>query len=379
MQPEHSRYLSPSNAPVWVHCAGSPKMVEKYKRPSTRSTESVEEGQAVRWLATECLKREHVKPTDKIDSTAPNGRMITKVMADSAQMFYDDVVAKAGLMNPHTWIEKKMFLPYIHEDCFGVPVVIHFNPETWELIVWDFRNGWELVEAYMNWKLICYAASVMMLVVDKNPANMPRIELRIVQPGPSHPNGRCRSWFVTREELTYLCDQLKVAARMAYDVSELKEGAHCKNCAARVVCPSQRGAALSAYSTFLKMDAVEIPPDCIGHELRTLIQLRDNIDTRITALEQEVKTMLYANKQVPPYSLETTNSNLKWNKPKGELKVLEQLTGVKITKEADFMTPLQAIAAGMNEDMVNLYSERKPTGFRITDKAQNRTKELLSK
>jgi hypothetical protein len=102
----------------------------------------------------------------------------------------------------------------------------------------------------------------------------------------------------------------------------------------------------------------------LGTELSLLNHHLARLEARKTGLEEMAASEIKAGKVVPGFALESTSGRVGWTKPIEEVIALGQMMGVDISKPGA-CTPTQAIKAGLPEDLVGSYSERKVGGLKL--------------
>jgi hypothetical protein len=251
----HSR-VSPSSAHRWVHCPGSVVMSEQFPNPSGTAAA---EGEACHWIGSEVLSGRIA-----LNTSAPNGVVLTDEMKDSAKVYVAAVHAKLnGRAAPATCgIEQRVAIPRVHIECFGT-VDCTLTDEQGELHIFDLKYGFGIVEPWDNWQMICYAAGLL------RPTHR-FVNIHIVQPRPFHASGPVRTWRVGVGILEEYIQRLHRAATIALQVDPpTTSGSHCKYCSARHACPAAQKAALHAIDYTDRAVAQQLPPEALAVELRT--------------------------------------------------------------------------------------------------------------
>jgi len=175
---------------------------------------------------------------------------------------YVDGVRKPG---DRLHVEVKLKNDVIHKLNYGTSDVILVQGR--HLRVVDFKNGRYPVEAVSNWQMINYAA----LAVEHYGWNaFDKITMAIVQPNAYHLEGTVREWSVSINKLAALTQELHIGALTAlkHD-AELRTGAECHFCPAKMICPKQAELVTKAVGTDLnKLPAPQtLPADRIAQVL----------------------------------------------------------------------------------------------------------------
>jgi hypothetical protein len=232
-------------------------------------------------------------------------------------------------------IEKTLLCEIIHPLCYGTPDCWLYHVQSSTLYIWDFKHGRGWVEPFENWQLMAYAAGIMQLLGIDPGTDMLTIDMRIVQPKAFHPEGNIRSWKSTPQRLRPYIDRLsKAAFEVVGQSPKCLPGAHCRYCRARHGCDSERMYAL---------DAVDAKA----------------IDYHLTGLRARAEARIKRGEKVRGYSLRGKKGAMEWNQDTGDIAQVADSMGVDIRKPEALLTPLQAIDAGMEREVVEAFSRRK--------------------
>jgi len=348
---EHS-VLPPSSAARRVACSGSRKLEALYPR---EQTEAAQEGELAHHYAAM-----HMKYSEAIKRgifTLEDPEDIPSYLKYGVNLYIDHVFTVlnnesifATNETAELHIEERLEMPGIHPECWGTPDAWFVENET--LHMFDFKYGFGPVEVYENWQMIEYAAGIN--------ERYTKAVFHIVQPRASHPDGPIRTWEVELKDLVEYWDMLMRTEWEAMQSNPVtKPSPQCVNCQARHACPALQKTVLSNINT---MD-ISIPHDMnaaeLGNELRILHNAAKLLDARITGLEQEALSLLKSGKRIPHYELGEVQSLEKWAKDEKEITALGELFDIELRKPAEvkFITPKQAIQAGIPAKVVRQYSE----------------------
>jgi hypothetical protein len=338
---EHS-VLPPSSAARRVACPASRKLEALYPR---EQTEAAQEGEPAH---EECaaLLRARIEPGTWVGGEGRGD--ISDIMYRHCEMYSHYVLGLMGSSRLH--IEERLEMPGIHPECWGTPDAWFVENET--LHMFDFKYGFGPVEVYENWQMIEYAAGIN--------ERYTKAVFHIVQPRASHPDGPIRTWEVELKDLVEYWDMLMRTEWEAMQSNPVtKPSSQCVNCQARHACPALQKTVLNNINTV----DISIPHDMnaaeLGNELRILHNAAKLLDARITGLEQEALSLLKSGKRVPHYELGEIQSLEKWIKDEKEITALGELFDIELRKppEVKFITPKQAIKAGIPAKVVRQYSE----------------------
>jgi len=333
----HSK-LPPSSAARRMACPGSRAMEERHGRND--ESEASEEGTLAHELAAIVLA----------GGTGAPGRVYPNDYREGAQYYYDTVTRFVSPGQLH--IEERVNIDRVHPDMWGTPDA--WGIQEGALHVFDYKFGHTPVDAFENWQLLAYACGIEQNVfVDK-------IYLHIIQPRDYVSPSRHKIWHLTREELEAYRKRLVNSEALAMSSNaELKVSEQCKYCKARQACPALRQAAFGATEIAFRDVPQGIEPKHVGNELKLLQDAQELLSYRITALETEVQHLLQAGVNVDHYELKPIEGRMTWNIPASDVIDLGLLDGVNLAKEPDVITPTQAIKAGVKQETVLKYTERK--------------------
>lgn len=356
--------LPPSDASRWVPCPASVKHQAPYPNLSNASAE---EGSAIHEVAAKVLqdfiahgrKGHTFKRADFLNTVSGNGVLITDEMLDVAEMYIRDVISQSLKYGADSLllIEHRVYMPVIHAQNWGTldNCNVIFSHE--KVIVSDLKAGWGIVEVWDNWQLLDYGVGIL-LYIQKNNLPMPRdIEFRIIQPRPSHPEGRIRSWTLPIMELEKYVGQLQASAHDAMsDNPTYRAGKHCNNCRGAHSCPMLARATYAAVEAIQGISPIGLTPPQVGDHLLMLESAGELIKALFSALEDQALQFLRQGKPVRGWEGTQKESRRYWTENFKTVTVLGQLMGVELRKEA-LLTPLQAIKAGVPEETVKLLSK----------------------
>ena len=339
---EHSK-LPPSSAARRVACPGSRKLETLYPR---EQTESAKEGELAHAVCAHLL--DGTNPVEGISDAMLRNCLI---YSDYVIITYAHAIKPESKKEYCLYIEKRLDMPSIHAECWG-------TPDAWFVVdgvlhMFDFKYGFGPVEVYENWQMIEYAAGV--------PDEFTKAVFHIVQPRASHIDGPIRTWEVDITDLVgYWEILISIERRAMRDQAPVSPSPQCVNCQARHACPTLQKTVLNNINSVGFATPHDLDEAGLGNELRILHNAAKLLDARITGLEQEALSLLKSGKRVPHYELGEVQSREKWTCDPTNL---GKLFDIELRKpvEVEFITPKQAIKAGIPAKVVRKYSET-PTG-----------------
>ena len=195
---------------------------------------------------------------------------------------------------------------------------------------WKFGNG-VIVEAIENEQLMFYAAAAMRTEKAQWAfKDVQEVELIIIQPP------MIKRWVTTVERIKAFEQQLLSAVNAAAKIdAPLREGSHCKWCAAKPTCPLMTGAVDRALK--VKIDAIDAPT------INAYLENAEILEEWIKDLRALAFTMLESGRDLPSYKLVAKRATRKWS---DEVEAKKALLATGLTEsdvmEASFISPAQA-------------------------------------
>lgn len=361
MNNEHSK-LPPSSAARRMACPGSRALEEQYARKE--ESDASEEGKLAHEAAAGYLRNEALVNIDKYTDEMREGAKLYKSIIKQ-YLFNDDLQIR---------IEEPVDIYNIHPECWGTPDA--FGRDKNVLHVFDYKYGFTPIEAFENWQLIEYACGIGYDL--SHAVNITDIYLHIVQPRDYISSSKHKVWHLIANELSTYRQRLIVSEALAMSPNApLRVSNECKHCPARHACPALKQAAFGATEIAFREVPQGLNPAHVGSELKLLQEARDLLEFRITALETEVQHLLQSGVAVDNYELMPITGRLDWNVDKKQVLEFGNIMGVNLQKE-DVLTPTQAIKAGINEELVLKYSERKQS-LKLSRIDLNKSKKIFGK
>lgn len=363
MTTQHSK-LPPSSAARRMACPGSRAMAERYAHEE--ENEASKEGTIAHEVAAHYLQqgqREFV-------GTNPG---ITPEMLEGAQYYLETV---SRFIDPNQiHVEEKISCTSIHPAMWGTPDAWGIDSD-WNLHVFDFKYGFTPVDAFENWQLLAYACGIVDVYAFTTPIK--NIYLHIVQPRDYVSSSKHKTWVLSKDELMTYRQRLVVSeAESMSPHATLRVSDQCKYCPARYACPALQAAAFGAAEVSFRDTPQGLSPRAVGAELKLLHEARDLLEYRITALETQAQHLLQAGEHVDHFELATVEGRLNWSTNKEKVIELGLLEGIDLRKE-DIITPTQAIKAGLSQDAILKYTERKQS-LKLSKIDVNKAKAVFKK
>jgi len=316
--------LGASKSRRWMNCPGSVQ-AEDATEHSAGSSIFASEGTAAHSLGEMCLRNgenaaDHMGETFIADS---HDFEVDEDMVEAVQVYLDAV---RGVTTDDTMLmlEQKLSLDSIaptdlQDEFFGTSDATVFNPGQKLLTVFDYKHGrGVVVEVKGNSQLRYYGLGALLAFEEQHPEFaeiVDTIELVIVQPRASHPDGSVR-----RENVSYL-DLLGFAQELIDSGRETKKpnaprtaGDWCRFCRASAQCPERARAALAVVQVDFADAPTSVPPAPETLPMDVLLDVLGNADVLedwIRAVRSFVQAKLEAGENVPGYKLVAKRSNRK--------------------------------------------------------------------
>lgn len=344
--------LPPSSAARLIVCPGSRALCEAY--PQEPTIESME-GDAAHWAAAELLRGEDVA----LGQVAANGVTLSDEMIDHASTYANHIKARSVGVGQ---VEQLCGSGALHPLNYGTPDHWEYDADSLHLYVDDFKYGHRYVSETRNWQLMNYAALIAHergLYGD----DRLKITMTIAQPRAYHRRGPIRSVTVTLGELRKPLSQLSLAFRNAM-LPDARVNAsdpeQCRDCSARTVCEAAIAAAYDGVDMSAESTPLVMSPAALSKEYRLLRRAEDRVKARREGIEQAILSSLKRGASVPFFGIEHSVGRRVWT-PDADANGLRDFMltyGIPVLNK--YVTPLQAIAKGMPEEVVMLYSHAPP-------------------
>jgi len=322
-------------------CAQAPDWLDEYSDNTVR-----EEGTACHHFAYQAAMD---KPAN-IGDVAPNGVAFDTDMQSACDMY---LKAISSAVTSRVFFETTLPVPGIGQGTPDAHSVYQYNGQ-WHVHIWDLKYGFRTVDVWPNPQLIAYALAVC--AYHSVPFAEAIFHFTIVQPRKWHTAGHIRTQQVSGADAMVQALQIIAAVAKAKSAAPpLQPGKHCEWCPGRAECPALRADVV---------DCVVAMPDTLPFEyaeseLLFLRQYQEKLKAYVTGLQVQIEHGMKNGRKSSKFELRKTQGRSVWKDP-AKAKILAQLSGVKIEKEPELITPKQAFDAGMPAELINLYSGREP-------------------
>lgn len=384
--------LPPSSAGIWGKpdgCTGWVLMAQTY--PETEESVEAREGTASHEIGADIItdaKTNRVQrhtSADWVGITASNGVVFTEGMFDGAMEYADDVIKvmrRTGVFGgPDIRIEQRVEIPRVHEINWGTPDCSIYHKSGNALYVWDYKFGFEVVEAFENWQAIDYVAGLLdELEINGHLDQHTKVHIRIAQPRAHHRDGTIREWVILASDLRGHINTLHANAHEALGPNaKFRTGSHCKHCPGRHACEPALKAGLGMYEAVSKPVPVELSPEALGVQLAIVIRARKQLEYLESGFEEQVKSIIRSGALIPGWIVEQGIGREKWDKPISEVIALGDMLNFNLRKPVDAITPNQAKKLGVDEAVITAYSTKPRTGLIVVSDNGNKAKQVFKK
>lgn len=347
--------------PRIMACEGSRLMPASFP-VEAGDTSARDEGTAAHYLAQAVFNNEFTFD-ELTDRKAPNGVYISTEMADHVAQYL------SALDCGETEIDTSYGTDAWRINSRADHIAFNHTVDT--LIVDDLKYGWRLVSPVNHWSLVWHAIGYC-IARQLRPAH---VELRIHQPRPWHPDGPCRTWRITGDELWAL--YAIINAKLSALSDALTTGPQCNGCHAMATCPAYRAANMNALDATDHAIPDDMPNDALSYELDVLTAAQSVIENRLDALRDLASHRLSLGQLIENYSRQATYANTRWRAGLDGA-TLSLMAGKDLTKPAALVTPTEAKRRGMSEAVIKSLTERPMTGQKLVrSTATERANRLL--
>lgn len=328
-----------------------------------------------------------IKPEQYVDEIMGNGVLVTDEMFEGALMYAEnvgEVMQKHAVFGgPNFGIEQQLKIPLVHEYNFGTPDMWIYKPDQFKIYLWDFKFGYIIHEVYENWQLLNYLAGLIShLNIDGLMSQKITVHMRVIQPRAQHRDGPVREWVANMADLRGYINILHGNAHRALsNDAELRTGSHCRFCSARHACGPALAAGMGLYETAGRPLPDELTPEQMGLQLKLIKRAIDQLGYLESGYEEQIKNMISRGQRVPGWCAEMGFGRVIWNKPTAEVLALGDMMGKNLRKPPEAITPKQSIKMGMDESLINSYSEQSKKGLKVVPDTNlnNKAKQVFNK
>jgi hypothetical protein len=256
-------------------------------------------------------------------------------MTDAINVYYNDVmnVVKARNLSMNSlYVEQKVFMPQVHNNVWGTLDAGIFDTNRREIINWDFKYGWGLVDEWENEQGILYLLGLWNLNPDIIPEPK-RFIFRLVQPRPYCPRGRVREYSFDWTTMQSHVGRIRAKVQDALSSNPtLKSGPHCRDCTALLHCPAATDMAAKGLDTSTLYHGINLSPEALGREYDHLLKAKEVINHRLTVLKEQMFSTIGSGKNIPGWAIDNVPGRKTWTVPPDRVVALGDMFGIDLRK-----------------------------------------------
>ena len=361
---EQHAFLAPSSAARWSYCSGSAWMESQF--PDLQDDEARKLGTGAHWVFQFDLVGQPLAE----GSITPNGVAVDKTMLQASAVLLADIEAKLRPYFGDDWrkavkVEARVAIPLVHPTHnWGTPDVRAWvmTGTGWLLFIWDFKYGFSMVEVFENKQLIDYAAGCLTEARSTWPMFNDaacRVVLTVVQPRAYHADGSVRTWETSMPQLAPYFHELAMAAEEATSTAPLCRPRPdvCHDCRARSGCAALQNAVYMGMTMAQTATPRVMSDEGLGLEMAMLSDAMELMKARLTGMEELVKARIRAGARIPHWMYGSGRGKLAWKRSDAEVIALGAMLGLPLAKPPEAITPTQAKALGLQQELVDTYAE----------------------
>jgi hypothetical protein len=358
--------ITADELPRFMACQGSATLDKFQSLPPDNPARA--EGIAAHWLIEQVCKGHHTLE-ELIDRRAPNDVLITSDMVDDVKP-YVETISIRGHVERNTSFKGADYEIRARAD--------HVELFDRVLTIRDFKYGWGIVEPEMNWSMIAHAIGFSLQMTHESESfdilkDIEHVNIVIYQPRPYHPEGKIRKWSITPQQMVELHEQISLAA--TNPDKRLQTGKHCKNCPSAPYCPAFSAAVMNVLDVSERAFTDEIDNDSLAFMLDNLNRASEIVKQGLEAYSDLAIHRMRNGTIIQGYMMQNDLTNKVW-KSGITAEFVKSMTGVDVSK-SDIITPAQAKKAGVPDDVVEAFCERRNKGFKLVRQDVNKTAKKL--
>lgn len=362
----------PSDAHLWMHCNGSIDVRANASRLTyeTGSDDDANLGTAAAWFAKRLVfGMLELGPSPWIGDQSPAGIELDEPMFDAIQGYAFSIFAEITHRPRCTYNGEQLVTVHsVHPDCEGTPDFWLYDPDEKLIIVWDYKHGRGIVEAFENPQTGLYGFGL------SEKFNVEKFDLRIYQPRAFHHDGVERSWCPTPAELSTF---ISSANRAANSERKCTPGPHCLRCR-----PDACEASAKACGAIHDYATQPIPREMTTDQAEVEYLLLDDavkiVEARRDAVKARIKSDALRGERFKRLIVEQGNGNLTWDQPAHVVIATGELCGLDVSQRIKPKTPKQALDMGFPKSLVAAWASRKQTGLKIKPLTGAKIRRLFS-
>lgn len=348
--------LTATDLPRFIACNGSIK-VEPFVSNLENDDTGKKEGDAAHWLIEQVHK--YGQPLEAmLNKQAPNGVFINADMVENVTPYLDDIKG-IGQVEFDTSFQDVEGLWRIGGRAD------HVFQGQGSLVIRDFKYGWRLVEAELNYTLIWHAVGFLLraksMGISFPATQLSVVEFIVYQPRPYHPKGNIRKWTIPRGTLEDIWHRIEAVLDSPSDT--LHTGSQCYKCPGQTNCPAFNRALNNSVDVSETAFTDQISNVDLARQLDITSRALEVLKQANDAYEEVAKHRIKLGQIIPNHTIERSMGKTEW-KANITPEFMQMMTGRDLTRK-ELVTPTQAKKMGVPEAVVESLTERNVRGINL--------------
>ncbi len=345
--------LRASSAHRWIKCsmstAQTPDML-----PDTK-TDAAREGTCAAWVAECVINGDAGSAEDLLDAVHDNGWVVDLDMVRFVQDYIDLVTSRRD-------VEAECYGTY-EEHLHGTADARAWSDDLNVRYITDLKYGYEIVEPFENWQLLCYAVINTFGDVRLESYNG-LYQLEIYQPRAMHPKGPHRKWVIGAEELRRYKKTIDAALlEYASGMLRTQPGPHCDHCLHAATCQALTETIYTMWPAVGGRPLHTPNGQQLADELTMLNRMEKLFKARKAAVEAEAEQRIKSQQFVPGWSMVERFGKSAWTVSP---EIVQGLTGLDPYAEQKPATPAEMVRRGANKDMIATMTKTPVVGRKLS-------------
>lgn len=313
-----------------------------------------DEGNAADWVIQQVFTNQHLLE-ELTDRKSPNGVYITSEMVEHLMPYIEWVYGKGNIEHDCSYQQGEAWAVAGRAD--------HVFYDGHTLFISDFKYGWKIVDVIENWTLISHACGW----IQQTGVTPVRVEFRIYQPRPYHPDGSIRSYELSGHDV--LSRYGEIINNLNNLTDRLNTSAHCYRCPSMAICPAAQQAGMNAIDVSYRAFDSEPTNDQVELLIQETQKAIDVLKQNLNAYEDLALSRLRSGQIFKNYQIQNDLGRETWADDITP-EIIEMMTGFDISKRT-LITPNQAVKAGLDKDFVRSLTIRPNKGVKLVRVSAN--------
>ena len=307
---DHAK-LSPSGAEYWMVCPGAPRIIES--APKLPDEEYSAEGTKAHALGAKALelKCSAAEAAQDFELEIEFGQFEQKMVNDA--QIYVDAVNSNGVPDLE-WVEKRVSLEWLSPGSWGTVDNARYYADRRLLVISDYKNGVQSVDAEWNRQMMQYGLGVLnevLLAIGRNATDMHNyietVLIQIVQPNDFCSPEPIKTFEISVQQLLIWGNHVLVpaASRCKDPNAPLVAGSHCNWCDGKITCPELQATALqlAGMNSLTENAELPAPEDVSPARLAMLSQLLPIMNKWAKQVNQVAEEKALQGERIPYHKL----------------------------------------------------------------------------